>query len=85
MDRWSKETFRDLDTDTEKPRLRGETQNHDPIPNTHLSRVERGVVLSLHEEHVDKVDEDAGGQAGVTGTERQPLVEDHKNQVAKET
>lgn len=31
------------------------------------------------------MDEDAGGQAGVTCTERQPLVEDHENQVAKQT
>lgn len=31
------------------------------------------------------MDEDAGGQAGVTCTKRQPLVDDHEDQVAKET
>lgn len=31
------------------------------------------------------MDEDAGSLAGVSRTKRQPLVEDHEDQVAKET
>lgn len=53
--------------------------------NTHLPRVERSDVLPLHDEHVNEVDEDAGGLAGVSCTVRQPLVENHEDQVAKET
>lgn len=53
--------------------------------HTHLSRVERSDVLPLHDEHVNEVDEDAGGLAGVSCAVRQPLVENHEDQVAKET
>lgn len=52
---------------------------------THLSWVERSDILPLHDEHVDEVDEDAGSPVGVLCTERQPLVENHEDQVAKET
>lgn len=52
---------------------------------SNLSRVEGSDVFPLHDEHVDKVDEDAGSLAGVSGAVREPLVEDHENQVAKET
>lgn len=53
--------------------------------NANLSRVERSDVLPLHHKHVDEVDEDAGGLAGVPRAVRQPLVEDHEDQVAEET
>lgn len=49
-----------------------------------LSRVERSDVFALHDEHVDEVDEDAGSLAGLAGAVRQPLVDDHENQVAEE-
>lgn len=52
---------------------------------TYLSWVERRHVLPLHDKHVNEVDEDAGSLAGVSCTECQPLVEDHENQVSKET
>lgn len=39
-------------------------------PRSHLSRVERSNVFPLHDEHVDKVDEDAGSLAGVSGAVR---------------
>lgn len=52
---------------------------------THLSRVQRTDVLSLHDEHVDEVDEDARGLVGLSRTECKPLVENHEDQVAKET
>lgn len=51
----------------------------------HLARVQRSDVLPLHDEHVDEVDEDAGSLAGVARTERQPLVHNHEDQIAKET
>jgi len=57
----------------------------DAIVNTYLSWVERSHIFPLHDEHVDEVDEDAGSLAGVSRTERQPLVENHEDQVAKET
>ena len=40
--------------------------------------------VALHEEHVDELDEDAGGLLRVPGCEGQPFIDDHKNQVAKE-
>lgn len=53
--------------------------------NTDLSWVERSEVLPLHDEHVNEVDKDAGSLAGVSCTVCQPLVENHEDQVAKET
>lgn len=52
--------------------------------NANLSRVERRHVLPLHHKHVDEVDEDAGCLAGVSRAIRQPLVDDHEDQVAEE-
>lgn len=52
--------------------------------NANLSRVERGHVLPLHHKHVDEVDEDAGCLAGVPRAVRQPLVDNHEDQVAEE-
>lgn len=52
--------------------------------NIYLSWVERRYVLPLHDEHVDKVDEDTGSLAGVTGTKCQPLEENHEDQVSEE-
>lgn len=53
--------------------------------NNNLSRVERRDVLPLHDEHVDEVDEDAGSLAGVFCPICDPLVDNHEDQVAKET
>lgn len=52
--------------------------------SSHLSWVERLYCVTLHEEHVYEVDEDARGLSGVVGREDQPLVEYHEHQVAKE-
>lgn len=52
---------------------------------THLSRVKRLHGVSLHEEHVDEVDEHTGSMLGVPGSEDDPLVENHEDEVAKET
>lgn len=41
--------------------------------------------VPLHEEHVDEVNEDTGGMLGVPRGEDNPLVEDHEDEVAKET
>ena len=51
----------------------------------HLSWVEGLHSITLHEEHVYKVDEDAGGLLGVLSREGQPLVQYHEHQVAKQT
>ena len=53
-------------------------------PSLYLSWEEGRHPVPLHEEHVDEVDEDAGGHLGVTGREGQPLVDDHEDQVAKQ-
>lgn len=53
--------------------------------SSYLSRVERVPRASLHEEHVNEVDEDARSSVGVSCCKGQPLVDDHKDQVAKET
>lgn len=63
---------------------RGDTVSND-IVTTYLSRVERSDIFTLHDKHVNEVDEDAGSLAGVPCTVRQPLVENHEDQVAKET
>lgn len=52
--------------------------------NANLSRVERSHILPLHHKHVDEVDEDAGRLAGVPRAVRQPLVDNHEDQVAEE-
>lgn len=39
-------------------------------PRSNLSWVERSDVFPLQDEHVDKVDEDAGSLAGVSGAVR---------------
>lgn len=41
--------------------------------------------ITLHEEHVYEVDEDAWGLSGVLSREDQPLVDDHEHQIAKQT
>lgn len=51
----------------------------------YLSRVERLSRASLHEEHVNEMDEDAGSSLGVSRREGQPLIDDHEDQVAEET
>lgn len=52
--------------------------------NANLSRIERSHVLPLHHKHVDEVDEDTGRLAGVPRAVRQPLVDNHEDQVAEE-
>lgn len=50
----------------------------------YLPWVEREVLgIGGEEEHVDEVNEDAGGHQGVSSTELDPLVEDEEDQVAK--
>lgn len=52
----------------------------------YLPPVEREVAsVGGEEEHVDEVDEDAGGHQGVGGTEFDPLVEDEEDEVAEES
>lgn len=51
---------------------------------SHLSWVQGLDCITLHEEHIYKVDEDAGGMSGVLSRENQPLVEYHEHQVAKQ-
>lgn len=52
---------------------------------SYLPPVERQVAgVGGEEEHVDEVDEDAGGHHGVGGAERHPLVEDEEDEVAEE-
>lgn len=51
----------------------------------YLSRVEWLSRASLHEEHVDEVDENARSVLGVSRCKRQPFVDDHEDQVAEET
>lgn len=54
--------------------------------STHLSCVERLVVLVLSEqEHVYEVDEDAGGGVRVHRAEHHPLIDHHEDQVSKQT
>lgn len=56
-----------------------------PTPSlAHLPRVERLSRASLHEEHVNEVDKDAGSSLGVLCREGQPLIDDHEDQVAEE-
>jgi len=51
----------------------------------YLALVEREVVgVGGEEEHVDEVDEDAGGHPGVGGAELDPLVEDEEDEIAEE-
>lgn len=52
--------------------------------NANLSWVERSHVLPLHHKHVDEVDEDARRLARVPRAVRQPLVDNHEDQVAEE-
>lgn len=51
----------------------------------HLSGVEGLHLLPLHEEHVDKVYENAWRITGVFSRERQPLVKYHEHQVTEQT
>lgn len=52
----------------------------------YLSRIEWEVLgIGGKEEHVDEVDENAGGHSGVSSTELDPLVEDEEDQVAKKS
>lgn len=57
----------------------------DDVLDTYLSWEQRRDIVPLHDEHVDEVDEDAGSLAGVSCAKCQPLVENHEDQVAKET
>lgn len=50
----------------------------------HLSWVEGLHWASLHEEHVNEVNEDARSMSGVLGRKGQPLVGDHEHKVAKQ-
>lgn len=52
---------------------------------SHLSWVEGLHCITLHEEHVYKVDEDARSLSGVLRREDQPLVQYHEHEVAKQT
>lgn len=52
---------------------------------SHLSWVEGRHSITLHEEHIYEVDEDARGLSGVLGREDQPLVEYHEDQITKQT
>lgn len=57
-----------------------------PPPLTdHLSWVKGLHRAALHEEHVDEVDEHTGSVLGVSRSEDDPLVDDHKHEVAEET
>lgn len=52
----------------------------------YLSRIEWEVLgIGGKEEHVDEVDENAGGHSGISSTELDPLVEDEEDQVAKKS
>lgn len=53
------------------------------LVSPYLSWEERLDVISLHEEHVDEVDEDAGCASGLLHTESQPFVDNHEDQVPK--
>lgn len=53
--------------------------------SSHLSWVKGLHCITLHEEHVYEVDEDAWGPSGVRSRKKQPLVENHEHQVAKQT
>ena len=72
-------------TQTSSAQAQSDTVGTRYASRPYLSRVERGVVPPLHEEHVDEVDEDAGSQAGISGSERHPFIEDHEDQVAEKT
>lgn len=51
----------------------------------YLSLVEGLHCITLHEEHVYKVDKNTRGLSGVLSREEQPLVEYHEHQIAKKT
>lgn len=69
---------------TEKKKPKDKSTSSVAANDANLSRVERRHVLPLHHKHVDEVDEDAGRLAGVPRAVRQPLVDDHEDQVAEE-
>lgn len=50
----------------------------------HLSREQGLHHAALHEEHVDEVDEHTGSIFRVLRSEDDPLVDNHKDEVAKE-
>lgn len=52
---------------------------------SHLSWVEGLTGVPLHQEHVDEVDENAGSCLRVSDCEKQPLINDHEDQIAEET
>lgn len=52
---------------------------------SNLSWEKGSVGVPLHQEHVDKVDEDAGSCLRVSDCEKQPLIDDHEDQIAEET
>lgn len=51
---------------------------------THLPSVEAVCLTGWEEEHIDELDEDAGGLPGRGGRVHQPLIDDHEEQVAKD-
>ena len=55
------------------------------MEGSYLSWEEGLHTVVLHDEHVGEVDEDAGGVSGGVRREGQPLVDDHEDQVAKQT
>lgn len=60
------------------------SKNRDITDASHLSWVEGLHCITLHEEHVYKVDEDTRSLSGVLRREDQPLVQYHEHEVAKQ-
>lgn len=53
--------------------------------SSYLSWVKWLAGVTLHEEHVDELDEDAGSRLRVLDCENQPLIYDHEDEIPEET